>query len=397
VAAAGHLERITSVTSNSHPENFGHQDPDNQTPVSLPFQRSQVPAEELEMVQPEPMVKRSTACSQGVVGAVDRLSALPNELIHTVLSLLPAPEVVRTCLLSRRWRSLWRSAPRINLDDEDFGISMMTIHDGTLEEKWAKFEDFATNLLLFHDNTSSLGEFRLSSSIYNQRHMDRWIRRGIEYCPSVLKIQIKPRFKFPPIMGSNFCHLKTLHLRSVDFGNHFACLLCPNCPVMEDLELTSCEFSSNSSQRITPSSLKILALVSCVNSTDYPLVITVPSLVNLRLIYGSYKSGISLCKMDSLVKAEIEVAEYETTLPQHSQRELLCNLYNVTSLKLMGFEVEVFSPDKLPLVLIYIPYSSKMPCDHLILHISYHYCWVSYEICQLLFLDESMMSLLHLG
>jgi len=349
------------------------------------------------MVQPEPMVKRSTACSQGVVGAVDRLSALPNELIHTVLSLLPAPEVVRTCLLSRRWRSLWRSAPRINLDDEDFGISMMTIHDGTLEEKWAKFEDFATNLLLFHDNTSSLGEFRLSSSIYNQRHMDRWIRRGIEYCPSVLKIQIKPRFKFPPIMGSNFCHLKTLHLRSVDFGNHFACLLCPNCPVMEDLELTSCEFSSNSSQRITPSSLKILALVSCVNSTDYPLVITVPSLVNLRLIYGSYESGISLCKMDSLVKAEIEVAEYETTLPQHSQRELLCNLYNVTSLKLVGFEVEVFSPDKLPLVLIYIPYSSKMPCDHLILHISYHYCWVSYEICQLLFLDESMMSLLHLG
>jgi len=101
--------------------------------------------------------------------------------------------------------------------------------------------------------------------------------------------------------------------------------------------------------------------------------------------------------MESLVKAEIDVAEYETTLPQHSQRELLCNLYNVTSLKLVGFEVEVFSPDKLPLVLIYIPYSSKMPCDHLILHISYHYCWVSYEICRLLFLDESMMSLLHLG
>ena len=282
---------------------------------------------------------------------------------------------------------------------QDFGIPMMSIRDGPLEEKWARFEDFATNLLLFHDNTSSLGEFRLSSRIYNQRHVDRWICRGIEYCPSVLKIQILicPRLNFPPIMGSNFCHLKTLHLRSVDFGNHFAGLLCPNCPVMEDLELTSCEFSSNSSQRITSSSLKFLALVSCVNSTDYPLVITVPSLANLRLIYGCYKSGISLCKMDSLVKAEIDVAEYETTLPQHSQRELLCNLYNVTSLKLVGFEVEVFSPDKLPLVLIYIPYSSKMPCDHLILHISYHYCWVSYEICRLLFLDESMMSLLHLG
>ena len=89
-----------------------------------------------------------------------------------------------------------------------------------------------------------------------------------------------------------------------------------------------------------------MALVYCLSSTDYPLVITVRSLANLRLIYVCYKSGISLCKMDSLVKAEIEVAEYETTLPQHSQRELLCNLYNVTSLKLVGFEVEVFSPDK---------------------------------------------------
>jgi len=46
------------------------------------------------MAQPEPMAKRSMACSQGVVGAVDRLSALPDGLIHTVFSFLPAPEVV---------------------------------------------------------------------------------------------------------------------------------------------------------------------------------------------------------------------------------------------------------------------------------------------------------------
>ncbi|KAG2641058.1 hypothetical protein PVAP13_2KG144900 [Panicum virgatum] len=303
------------------------------------------------MVQPEPMAKRSMACSQGVGGAVDRLSALPIELIHTVLSFLPAPEVVRTCLLSQQWRSLWRSAPCIDLDDEDFGISMMTIHDGTLEEKWAKFEDFATNLLLFHDNTSSLGEFRLSSSIYNQHHIDRWIRRGIEYCPSVLKIQIQvyPRFKLPPIVGSNFCHLKTLYLQNVDLGSHFAGLFCSACPVLEDLELDNCEFSGNPSQGITSSSLKNLVLEFCEYNTDYPLVITVPSLANLRLMFGCYEYGISLCKMDSLIKAEIYVAEYETTLPQHSQRELLCSLYNVTCLKLVGFEVEVFSPDKLPL------------------------------------------------
>jgi len=301
------------------------------------------------------MAKRSMACSQGVVGAVDRLSALPDGLIHTVFSFLPAPEVVRTCLLSRRWRSLWRSAPCINLDMHDFGIPVVTIRDGALEEKWARFEDFATNLLLFHDNTSSLGEFRLSSHVYNQRHVDRWIRRGIEYCPSVLKIHIliEPRFKLPPIVCSNFCHIKTLYLQNVDLGSHFIGLLSSACPVMEDLVLDNCKFSGNSSQGITSSSLKNLVLDFCEYSSDYPLVITVPSLANLHLIFGCYQSGISLCKMDSLVKAEIY---FEEPLPLHTQRELLCSLYNVTSLKLVD-EVEVFSPDKLPLLLLYIPYS----------------------------------------
>jgi hypothetical protein len=158
-------------------------------------------------------------------------------------------------------------------------------------------------------------------------------------------------------VGSNFCHLKTLNLRNADLGSHFTGLLCSTCPVMEDLELENCEFSGNSSQRITSSTLKKLVLDCCVNNTGYPLLIAVPSLANLCLMYGCYQSCISLCKMDSLVKAEIHVAEYGKTLPQHSQRELLCSLYNVTSLKLLGFQVKVFNPDKLPLVLLYIPYS----------------------------------------
>ncbi|CAL5089493.1 unnamed protein product [Urochloa decumbens] len=299
------------------------------------------------MMQPEPTTKCIRVSSLDAVSAVDRFSALPDGLIHTVLSFLPAPEVVRTCLLSRRWRSLWRSAPCINLDERDFGISIMIIRDGTLEEKWARFEDFATNLLLFHDNTSSLGEFRLSSRAYNQRHVDRWIRRGIEYCPSVLNIQILEhhRFKLPPVVGLNFHHLKMLCLHSVDLGSHFAGLLCSACPVMEDLKLGNCEFSGNSSQVITSRTLKKLELECCLNKTGYPLVITAPSLAYLCLCYGCYEAGISLCKMDSLVGAEIYVTEYET-LSQQTERELLCSLYNVTSLKLMGFEVEVMLNDE---------------------------------------------------
>jgi hypothetical protein len=94
----------------------------------------------------------------------DRFS---DALLHTVLSSLRAPEAVRTCALSRRWRSLWRSTPRVNIDQRDFEKSRRRDDDDSdddssddeeEEDKWARFENFTTDLLLFHD--SSLGEFR---------------------------------------------------------------------------------------------------------------------------------------------------------------------------------------------------------------------------------------------
>ncbi|WVZ62513.1 hypothetical protein U9M48_012255 [Paspalum notatum var. saurae] len=123
------------------------------------------------------------------MSAEDRLSALPDGLLHAIMSFLLAPQAVQMSLLSRRWRHLWRSAPLIKIDSHDFGISGISSRD-TMDERWARFEDFATNLLLFHDNISSLGAFRLRSRLHNMCHVDRWVRRGIEYCPSVLQIQI---------------------------------------------------------------------------------------------------------------------------------------------------------------------------------------------------------------
>ncbi|CAL5079371.1 unnamed protein product [Urochloa decumbens] len=295
------------------------------------------------MVYPEPIMKRAGDPTR----AVDRLSALPDGLLHAIMSFLPAPQAVRTSLLSRRWRHLWQSAPRIEINEEDFGISM-GINRGTLEESWARFEDFATNLLLFHDNTSSLGEFCLRSCVHNWRHVDRWIRRGIKYCPSVLQIQImgyELAFKLPP-MDSSFRRLKMLCLRNVHLDSHFTRFLCSSCPVLEDLDLKNCKFCGNYPPAITSPTLNRLAVDRCFNGTSHPLVIMAPSLTSLSLL-DSFDANILLFKMNSLVEAKLYMSDETELFSQKTQHELLGSLFNVTRLELIAFEAEIMLIEKL--------------------------------------------------
>ncbi|KAM0900127.1 hypothetical protein ACQ4PT_020839 [Festuca glaucescens] len=48
-------------------------------------------------------------------GGADRISALPDAILQHVLSFLQAREAVRSCVLARRWRFLWKSIPVLRL------------------------------------------------------------------------------------------------------------------------------------------------------------------------------------------------------------------------------------------------------------------------------------------
>nr|XP_043630530.1 F-box/LRR-repeat protein At5g02910-like [Erigeron canadensis] len=50
----------------------------------------------------------------------DRISDLPDDIIHHILSFLDMTYAVRTCILSRRWKDTWTSMSNIKLDCRKF-------------------------------------------------------------------------------------------------------------------------------------------------------------------------------------------------------------------------------------------------------------------------------------
>ena len=90
----------------------------------------------------------------------DRLSDLPDCLIQSILSFLESRQVVRSSLLSRRWRHLWRSVPCLDIDQTLFFRRVCCqnpecgrrkyIIKPACKKEWRPFEEFTNNLLQLH-------------------------------------------------------------------------------------------------------------------------------------------------------------------------------------------------------------------------------------------------------
>lgn len=50
----------------------------------------------------------------------DRLSGLPDEILFIIMSFIMIKDAVKTCILSKRWRNLWKFLPNLTLHSNDF-------------------------------------------------------------------------------------------------------------------------------------------------------------------------------------------------------------------------------------------------------------------------------------
>ncbi|MCI29871.1 F-box/LRR-repeat protein [Trifolium medium] len=73
----------------------------------------------------------------------DRLSDLPDCVILHILSFFDTKYAVQTCVLSKRWRHLWKRIPTLMLHRSRFTTKK-------------RFTTFVSNLLTFRDNATAL-------------------------------------------------------------------------------------------------------------------------------------------------------------------------------------------------------------------------------------------------
>ncbi|KAI5008680.1 hypothetical protein ZWY2020_009728 [Hordeum vulgare] len=157
---------------------------------------------------PRRRTRTGRTSDSGAVG-VDRLSTLPDVLLHHIMSFRKLWEVVPTCLLAHRWRHLWASAPCVDLRVSHFGRE-----DDRRPEDLC---DVVDSLFLHRDVSAPMDTLRLRSSDeyagFGEKDANRWIRAA--FSRNVRVIHLAGHRKGLALLERvHFvsCHLKILKL-----------------------------------------------------------------------------------------------------------------------------------------------------------------------------------------
>ncbi|CAN6277846.1 unnamed protein product [Urochloa humidicola] len=248
-------------------------------------------------------------------GRDDRLSALPDDLLHLVLRRLDARQAVRDLSrLSRRWRRLWASSPFVTLTRSGYR------------------EKFGNNLLLRRDPAAPLRVFCLHISYSNcfgqHEFQRRWLRDAISRgglrvleltfrcshdfelpdclftCATLeeMEINLSASVYRQDISPKSVClpRLKKMHLENLLI--HTSAVEKLNCgwPALEDLNLHRCRLGSF---KISSETLKTLSITDC---THTEIKVSAPNTASLKL---TFSGRVHLSAMPRLVSAWVNVSD----------------------------------------------------------------------------------------
>ncbi|CAA0326227.1 unnamed protein product [Arabidopsis thaliana] len=245
---------------------------------------------------------------------VDWISKLPDCLLCEVLLNLPTKDVVKTSVLSPRWRNLWKHVPGLDLDNTDFQEfnTFLSFVDSFLDFKIFSDDEYDPDIFLIGrwintivtrkvqhidvlDDSYGSWEVQLPSSIYT--------------CESLVSLKLcgltlaSPEFVSLP-------SLKVMDLIITKFADDMGLeTLITKCPVLESLTIERSFCDEIEVLRVRSESLLRFTHVADSDEgvgEDLVVSIDAPKLEYLRLSDHRVASFI-LNKPGKLVKADIDV------------------------------------------------------------------------------------------
>lgn len=211
-----------------------------------------------------------------VAGGKDRFEDLPEHVLELLLSFLDARDVVRTSVLARRWRDLWKSVPVLRFrPSSKFGCA-------------ENFNNFVNKVLECREQTSPLHECHVHSypdgkDEVAHRDVESWVRYAVSCQVSVLRVLMLADGHCNLELPNNVViskHLTNLMLYCVDFDESPLDLL--SCQALEVLDIDCCRVNLGD---ILPKSLRHLKIVhSTLLSMHTPRnCLSAPGLVTFEL------------------------------------------------------------------------------------------------------------------
>ncbi|KAH9803549.1 F-box/FBD/LRR-repeat protein [Citrus sinensis] len=296
-------------------------------------------------LQRSPKISKLTCGVCSNVGGEDgdRLSNLPEPIVHHIFSFLETIDVVRVSAVSRKWRYLWLSIPYLNFNIQN--IWSNPLERWSLQTTNEKFKDFVNWVLLFQNGSLSIHRFRLSClNRVDDYTLYKWIavvaRRNVQVldldiisdepiklprslvtCESLVSLKLdfgnreyQGVLNLPTCAG--FSWLKSLDLQHVDVldYNLFREFL-SSCPLLENLYMKECFFHNFSSLDISTTSLKYLTVDEFLLSEPKGLrscKVICESLEALKLHFGREIDNSPLLenlKMDSRCFPDLKILD----------------------------------------------------------------------------------------
>lgn len=236
----------------------------------------------------EKMNKRRKCENQSNEESEDRLSDLPDGIILHILSFLNTKHVVRTCVLSKRWRHLWKRIPTLMLYASRFS---------TVKQ----FAMFVSNILTLRDTSTALHALDLD------RH------GNIE--PQLLKKIL------------NYVSSHNTHLQDLGISVNGDCGLIMSC-------VSSCRALTSLMLSIYPKD------GICSNSGIlFPKSLNLPTLTNLYLTNFNFCGGENGCAEPFLAFPKL------TSLVIRSCRVRDAQILRISSETLVNFKMRNYSED----------------------------------------------------